>query len=175
MVSGSNQINARDGDDQIFSGNGNDVITTGNGSDYVLGAGGNDVIRTGDGNDTVDTGAGKDQVIGGAGADRFVMSTLNDKDYVRILDFKASDGDKIFVDIDVFTALNIDTFAQQFIANNTGVATTSAQRMIFDTRNGNLYYDPDGSGSQAADHIATLVGVNVLHADQIFLSTAVNS
>ncbi len=166
---GSNKINAGDGNNRVVCADGNDMIVTGKGSDNITGGGGNDLIRAGAGDDKIDAGAGVDWVFGGAGADEFVLGTLYDKDYVRIADFKATDGDLVFFDTFVFTDLNAGTLSQQFVANNTGVATTEQQRVIFDTRNGKLYYDEDGSGSLQADHIATLIGVKALSVEQIIL------
>ena len=164
---GADKINAGDGYNEVYAGAGNDTIVTGKGVDYIVGGAGNDLIRAGAGNDTIDAGTGADRVFGGTGADSFVMATLQDNDYVRILDFKASDGDKVVFDQTLFNGLNMSALAQQFVANTTGVASTAEQRVIFDTRNGNLYYDEDGSGSLKADHVATLVGVKALSAEQL--------
>ncbi len=168
--SGSNKINAGDGDNEIASGSGNDKIVTGKGNDDITGGGGNDLIHAGAGNDRIDAGAGVDRVLGGAGADHFLMSTLGDSAFVRILDFKATDGDRMVFDTSVFTGLSADTLADQFVATATGAATTAEQRVIFDTRNGKLYYDADGSGSLQADHLATLIGSTLLSTDQILFA-----
>lgn len=165
--SGSGKINAGDGNNRVVSGEGNDKVVTGEGDDDIASGGGNDRIRAGAGNDKLDAGAGVDLVFGGAGADKFILSAVEDEGYVRIADFKAAEGDQIGFDTFVFTALNADLRAQQFVANNTGVATTADQRLIFDTRNGKLYYDEDGSGSLKADHIGTLIGATALGIDQI--------
>jgi Ca2+-binding RTX toxin-like protein len=41
-------------------------------------------------------------------------------------------------------------------------ANTLSQRFLFNTTNGNLYFDADGSGVGAAVQIATLAGVGSL-------------
>ncbi len=51
--------------------------------------------------------------------------------------------------------------------NNNGVATTAEQRLIVDVRNGRLFCDEEGSGALMADHIAALIGVRALSAEQI--------
>jgi hypothetical protein len=47
--------------------------------------------------------------------------------------------------------------ASVFVANLFGTFTTPGQRFAYSTLNGNLYYDPDGSGSKfARSVVATL-------------------
>ncbi len=52
----------------------------------------------------------------------------------------------------------------EFLANATGVAAVAANRVIFDTVTGNLWYDADGSGAGQAVQIATLTGIADLAA-----------
>jgi hypothetical protein len=50
----------------------------------------------------------------------------------------------------------------EFLANATGLATTVADRIIFNTATGDVWYDADGSAAGAAVRIATLTGVTDL-------------
>ena len=163
-AAGQDKIRAGDGNNTIHAGAGHDVIFTGSGNDVIYGEAGNDLIRAGAGNDIISSGSGFDQIFGGTGADTFVISALQDRGFAKIQDFKAGEGDMLLFDPVVFNQLNAATLADQFVASATGVASNTDQHLIFDTRNGKLYYDEDGSGAAAAHHIATLVGVHELSA-----------
>jgi Ca2+-binding RTX toxin-like protein len=76
-----------------------------------------------------------------------------------ITDF-AVGTDEIQLSDNVFTALGSAgaLAASQFVANTTGVATTSTQRVVYNTASGALYYDADGSGGQHAAVQIALIG-----------------
>jgi hypothetical protein len=144
------------------TGTGNALANTlvGNASANTLyGLAGNDVLEGADGNDTLIGGSGRDTLKGGAGADKFVFNTAplalhND----TITDFISGDGDSIVLSKSVFAALSVGSLtAEQFHA--AAGATTSldaADRVIYDTTTGKLYYDADGLGGAAAVQFATV-------------------
>jgi Ca2+-binding RTX toxin-like protein len=112
----------------------------------------------GGGNDTLNGGAGNDALTGGAGADRFRFDTpLNattNRDVIR--DFSIAQGDTIELENAVFTAL---TTAGPLAASAFFIgarANTKDQRILYNSANGNLLYDQDGSGAIGSICFATI-------------------
>ena len=89
-------------------------------------------------------------------------------DAVVVTDF-VSGADSLHFDDAIYAALGAvgALAANAFEANLTGVATTATDRLIFDTSNGHLFYDADGSGAGAAALVATLGGGATLAASDI--------
>ncbi|WP_258161085.1 calcium-binding protein [Rhizobium sp. TH2] len=137
------------------------VIGT-NYDDQLTGNAKDNFLRGEDGADTISGGAGNDELVGGGDADIFVFDTaLNEVSNVdNIQDFNESE-DLIHLDIAIFTALaGTGTLgADEFLAVQEGqdvVATSADQRIIYDTVNGDIYYDADGSGAGAMKRFATI-------------------
>lgn len=146
-----------------IGGNGlGNVIITGIGHDFLNGLGGDDQL-TG--------GAGDDTLLGGAGNDRFEYNAVEDGGDI-IVDFgtAAGDNDSLWFNAGGFGGLKAGALkASRFVANADGVATTTDHRFVYDTDNGFLRHDADGSGEGAAEVIAVLVGTPTLSADDIFI------
>jgi Ca2+-binding RTX toxin-like protein len=111
-------------------------------------------------NNTVAGGAGNDKLTGGAGADTFLFNTtLNGAANVdHITDFVAAD-DTINLENGVFTALTTTgrLATSAFYANAGAIAAhDSDDRIVYNTNNGDLFYDPDGIGFSAATKFAVL-------------------
>lgn len=145
---GIENLVAGDGDD-LLTGNGqNNALTGGFGNDTLLGGGGNDVLAG---------GAGADRLTGGAGTDAFVFNVeFGDGNVDRITDFNVTD-DSIQLANAIFTGLNMGAVAASaFVANTSGLAVDGADRIIYETDTGNLYYDADGNGAGASVLFAVL-------------------
>ena len=113
----------------------------------------------GDGNDTIDAGNGADQVWGGAGADSFILAQDPSAWDVWIRDF-APGVDHLHLDARVMPALGASgNFAVNdprfYAAAGASSGHDADDRIIYDTLNGGLYYDPDGNGSNPSQIIAT--------------------
>ena len=151
-----------------------DVSGTGNTLNNVITAGdGFDQLKGGSGNDTLAGGGGNDTLSGGTGNDVFLFDTAlsmanpaNPAYYSPVTsgtdtltDF-ASGTDKIHLSDDVFTALGAPgaLASDVFLASASGLATTTAQRVLYNTSSGALSYDADGSGAQHAAIQIALVG-----------------
>ena len=137
-----------------INGTGNALVNT------ILGNSGANVLNG---------GAGNDKLTGGAGADSFLFDTaLSATTNVdQITDFYVPD-DTIRLENTIFTALTATgtLAAAAFAANTTGLATSSAHRVIYETDTGKLFYDADGSGSGAAVQFAQLAtGLSMTNAD----------
>jgi len=172
-LTGNNRANTLNG------GNGNDNITGNGGNDALNGGGGSDVISGGAGNDVINGGLGADTLMGGTGSDSFVFNTaLGAGNIDVIVDFSPNangNNDVIRLDNAIFTALTqngnqattLDGAAFRIGAS----ATNTAQRIIYNSANGELYYDSDGLGGAAAIHFATLQNApgNVTNNDFVVL------
>lgn len=146
---------------------GNDAINGNGGNDVLSGAAGNDTINGGTGSDVISGGAGNDVLTGGDGNDFFVFNTAPGAGNVdRITDFSNTNGNNDTIRLEntgagLFNALATGTLAANaFTSNATGLATALTHRVIYNTTNGALNYDADGSaGGSQAQQFATLTGV----------------
>lgn len=127
-----------------FTGIGADNANTlrgGGGTDFLSGLGGNDIIYSGSGSDTV---------LGGNGADQFRFDG-GETGFDRILDF-TSGIDRIGLRDSGFAhTLTIDLYQ-----SNAPLAITSNSAVLYNTSNGILSFDADGTGSGVAVVLAQL-------------------
>ena len=135
----------------------NDNLVGGDNNDSISGLAGNDILSGLNGNDTLS---------GGAGADRFVFNTTPNATTNRdtITDFTVAQNDRVALSTATFTGFTpvvgagtVTLAANQF-RSGAGVTTANAatQRVLYNTSNGNLYYDADGTGAAAAVQFATI-------------------
>jgi len=131
--------------------------------DTIFGGLGSDSIDAGAGNDVIYGGKGVDSLYGGSGQDTFVINNLTGPDL--ILDF-VSGEDVIQLGYSTFSALGDSVEVEEFVST-AGFAggNSSGEYLIFDSSDGDLFYDADGSGDGLAVHIATLNIPNDLSAD----------
>jgi Ca2+-binding RTX toxin-like protein len=98
---------------------------------------------------------GNDMLRGQAGADTFVFDrALGNNNVDKIVDF-APGEDMIALDDAVFRGILIGTLVQDAFIIGTS-ALDASDRIIYNSDNGGLYYDVDGTGDQAQIHFATL-------------------
>ncbi|MEY8840049.1 calcium-binding protein, partial [Cribrihabitans sp. XS_ASV171] len=134
---------------------------TGDGEDNLLSG------RAGD--DTLNGGIGNDTLIGGSGADTFQFDQLGAAHTDQVNSFNSSQGDTLALDSAVFTALAGGALlATEFRVNTTGLAEASADRIIYNSDTGQLFYDADGTGATAGAEFAQLTGNPVLDALDFF-------
>lgn len=148
-------------DNSLNGGAGNDTLSGGDGNDSLSGNGGND---------TLIGGSGENTLTGGAGSDQFTftqMQTIFTPCVDQITDF-VSGTDKLAFSKAVFGGLSTavgGNVSTEF--TNAAQAATTAQHLIYDNSNGNLYYDADGSGVGEQVLIAILGGHPGLNAADI--------
>ena len=178
------------GDDTLIGGAGNDsfegegvrfdvpVESIGTGNDSISGGAGNDTLSGNDGNDTLDGGLGNDRLGSGhlsdggtQGNDTFMFTVAPgaaNADVITDFNFGA---DRIVLDGSVHASSGPSgAFAAgdvRFWASGTGTAHDADDRVIYNTSNGQLWYDADGNGGGAAQLIATLEGAPGLTATDI--------
>ena len=152
--------------DRLYGGSGDDTMDGGTNNDMLSGGHGDDELIGNTGNDTLYGGWGADTLTGGTAADVFVFNTLGDGTVDEITDFNVVD-DTIRLDDAAFAGLTAGALAAAaFVANTSGLATSAAHRVIYDTDSGALWFDADGSGAGAAVQFATLTpGLAMTAAD----------
>ncbi len=155
-----------------LTGNGGmNTLDGGDGNDILWGMAGDDVLKGGNGNDELHGGLGADLLTGGAGNDRFVFDTDpgigGNADWIT--DFVK--GDQLVLDDDVFAGIGaagaLDT--AYFRAGAHVTALDGDDHVLYDTASGNLYYDADGSGFDAAVLVASLTGMPAITAADILV------
>jgi serralysin len=115
----------------------------------LSGTNGSNRIVAGAGNDFLRGYLGNDILFGQAGRDTFIFnSTLNAATNVdRIEDYVTAE-DTIWLENLIFVTLAPGTLSTAaFRANATGQAADASDRIIYDTDDGSLYYDRDGTGA----------------------------
>ncbi|MDQ6437245.1 calcium-binding protein [Mesorhizobium sp. LHD-90] len=128
--------------------------------DSLAGDGFGNVIDGGAGNDTLRGYGGKDTLSGGDGKDIFVFSSAlsASANVDAITDFNVAD-DTIRLEAHVFSALPAGALAATaFTVNANGTAGDADDRIIYNSTNGRLFYDADGTGATAAIWFASLWG-----------------
>jgi len=133
-----------------INGTGNTLVNT------LTGNAGANLLDGGAGNDLLYGKAGADTLTGGAGSDKFYFDTAPGAGNVDLITDFTTTKDKIVLDDDIFTAVGAVGVLSSLNFTLGSAATTSAQRVIYDTGTGALYYDADGSGVGAKVQFATL-------------------
>jgi Ca2+-binding RTX toxin-like protein len=144
---------------------GDDTLSGGDGDDYVFGGDGQEILTGGNGNDGFLFGAvakaeNFDEVVDFGGDDWLAFDNL------IFEDLKAEPGSTKQRYVEIVTR-NIDT--DQFQAGEGHVAETADVRLIYDSADGILYYDADGSGAGEAEAIADIGMNHALSAADIFV------
>ena len=137
-----------------IGGTGNSLANriAGNGAGNRLdGGAGHDFLLGGSGNDFLYGGTGTDRLEGGEGLDAFHFDTVPHRvaNADTILDFSAAD-DVIRLDRDVFTGIAVNGRLAPGAFREGGAAADSSDRILYDARTGDIFYDPDGTGEIAA-------------------------
>ncbi|HEY9708810.1 MAG TPA: calcium-binding protein, partial [Oculatellaceae cyanobacterium] len=170
----------------IYSGIDRFQITGTSKDDDITGWLGNDTIRGGAGNDTLTGGGGNDTLTGGAGADRFVYDTGSTFTTTavgvdNIMAFRRR-TDKIVLDKTTFMALtsaaggalsSSDFATINASTNGASIAGASSARIVFNSFNGDLFYNPDGATAELGTGglFAHLSGLTSLSGSDFFVQT----
>jgi hypothetical protein len=165
------------GDDMLQGGIGSDVLNGGSGNDLLQGDADSDVLRGGYGDDSLQGGSGSDVLAGGEGSDHFVFDTFFNgvDDIDQISDFNQNSDwswdeevDKIVLSSTVFSTLAKGDLLQYSFVVGT-VAKKVEERILYNSTEQSLSYDPDGSGVTAAVRFATLLGTVTLSASDFYV------
>jgi serralysin len=147
------------GDDGLFGAAGNDRLFGGDGNDsgtilgvlgnfYVAGlygGNGDDFVDGGAGNDLLNGGAGKDMMLGGPGSDIFEFDTMPGAgNKTNILDFNHK-ADTIHLDNEALTGIGKEGALKPGKFNKASHARDKSDRIVYDSTNGKVFWDDNGS------------------------------
>ncbi|WP_293079825.1 S8 family serine peptidase [Okeania sp. SIO3B5] len=171
---GDDEIIGSRGDDFLYGQDGDDVLEGRLGIDRLFGGDGDDEMNGGQDRDRLNGGSGDDTLSGGASIDRFIFATNQEFDaddigVDEITDFVVGQ-DQIILDRDTFTAINsIETEFATVTSNN--AAATSDAVIVYNSNNGALFYNPNGSASGFGDgaQFATLSNGALLEVDDFII------
>lgn len=173
-------INGTEGDD-LLQGTPEDEVINGLASDDTLYGGmGNDVINGGDGNDKIYGSEGNDTLTGGTGVDPFIFGDFSPFSAESIgtdtiTDF---DSDLISLSKSTFTTLQSVTgsgfsIESEFATVNEDLAAeTSEAFIVYNSTNGKLFYNQNGSidGLGSGAQFATLLNQPSLSAQDFAIA-----
>lgn len=169
----------------------NDTIYGGNGNDYLSGNAGDDYLNGGNGDDFLTGESGNDVLTGGAGRDTFyfhtppslafmaelgtfavvevdALSNFSGSLGVDIITDFASREDQILLSEQMFSALSgVIDFSTVFATVNDDLAAeTSKALIVYNSVNGNLFYNQNGSelGFANGGQFAVLSGAPTITA-----------
>jgi Ca2+-binding RTX toxin-like protein len=144
-------------------------------NDQLSGSFRDEYLEGREGDDTLSGMRGHDTLVGGAGQDRFVFTDEVNSAYSdQVVDF-VSATDKLVFDNAFFTTIGAPgNFAAGDARFVSGAGLTAGQdasdRLVYNTTNGDLYYDSDGNGSGGTELVATLQGAPALAATDIVVT-----
>jgi Ca2+-binding RTX toxin-like protein len=128
----------------------NDIIKGGEGNDRLYAGAGNDRMTGGNGDDLFSGGSGADNMHGGAGRDAFLFNTRPDGtlNLDTIRGYSVAD-DTIWLESRIFTEAGSEGRLKSSAFWKGDAAHYATDRIIYDSADGMLYYDPDGIGAEA--------------------------
>ena len=140
----------------------NDNIDGLTGNDTLKGDAGNDTINGGDGLDILNGEQGTDILTGGSDSDRFLFDigsqfNLADMGSDIITDFNSAELDKIVLSKTTFTSLDSVvgdgfTVTEEFaVVDNGAAVATSTAKIVYNSANGQIFYNPNGITSGFGD------------------------
>lgn len=145
----------------------NNQITGNSVNNSLSGLGGNDTITGGSGDDTLAGGTGNDILIDGDGDDRFLFNTAVSANNIDTVNNLSVGFDTIVLDKTIFSALETAAgntlLASDFaIVNTDAAAALSSDEIVYNSVNGNLFYNTDGGDAGfgvGGGQFATLTGI----------------
>ncbi|MFQ3636941.1 MAG: calcium-binding protein, partial [Cyanobacteriota bacterium] len=161
----SNLLIGNGADNQLWGGDNGDTLRGEGGNDILLGDAGNDVLMGDAGNDLLVGGIGRDTLVGGTGRDSFDLSTTRNGSMDTLINFRPGE-DVLLIPAAEFDLVDLSGALPTALLRQGTRAVLESDRFIYDRSTGNLFFDPDGSGSAPQMQIAQLpVGVALAAAN----------
>jgi VCBS repeat-containing protein len=164
---GGDQLSGQAGDDILFGENGDDELAGGDGNDSLDGSDGDDSLNGGLGGDFLSGGAGTDVLTGGGDADIFHFQFPSEGPD-EITDF-VSGTDTVRFSASGFGGGLSAGGSVSLVSGTDPTATQATGQFLYDTDNGSLFWDVDGTGSEEAVLVATFSNVPSLQASDFFI------
>jgi Ca2+-binding RTX toxin-like protein len=138
------------------------------GDDWLSGGEGEDKLYGRDGDDMLAGGAGNDRLEGGAGADIFLFDTpfMSVTNVDTVADFEIG-IDTIRLDSTFFTGLALGHLSASAFAIDTPTGTDP--QIVYNSANGSLFFDRDGTGPEGTASFAKVAGAPPLTAGSFFV------
>jgi VCBS repeat-containing protein len=159
---GNDSLFGDNGDDQLSGGDGSDNLTGGSGDNSLDGGNDDDFLAGGSDSDVLTGGAGFDMLYGGDGDDIFAFQSASDGPD-DIADF-VSGADTIQVSASGFGGGLTAGGTVSLVSGANPTASGASGQFLFDTDDGRLLWDADGTGTGGAVLIATLSNIPSLAA-----------
>lgn len=140
------------------------TLTGSGGNDSLRGVEGDDILFGGTGNDTLTGLLGADVLTTGKGLDAIAFVNRNEGADL-ITDFNVADDVFLITSSGFADALPLGQLAPaRFAANISGTPTVAVAQFVYDTNDGLLFFDIDGTGGIGPTLLATLVGAPAITA-----------
>ncbi|MCP4380517.1 MAG: hypothetical protein GY798_03705, partial [Hyphomicrobiales bacterium] len=146
-----------------------DTLIGGDEGDVIKGKNGKDTLKGLGGDDELNGGKGKDKMIGGDGKDGFVFADkLKSSNVDKVKDF-AVNVDRIHLNDKIFTKIGNEGGLKGKYFEKGKKADDGKDRIIYDKKTGNLFYDKDGKGGKDQVKFAQLDKKLKLDADDFLV------
>jgi VCBS repeat-containing protein len=159
---GADQLSGQAGHDNLVGENGDDQLSGGDGDDSLEGGDGDDGLVGGDGVDFLTGGVGSDVLTGGVDSDFFNFQSSSDGPD-EITDF-VSGTDTIRVSADGFGGGLAAGGTVSLVSGSDPVVEGDSGQFLYDTDDGRLLWDIDGTGNRDAVLVATFGNIPSLEA-----------
>jgi len=178
---GNDTIDGSDGMDTLDGAGGNDLLidtgtdNTNPNTDSMLGGDGDDTLRgAANAYDTMNGGPGNDQLDGSASADEFLFNVAPGAANADVIIGFSGGFEAIVLDAAAMPGIGPsgtfgNTDPRFFAAPGANAGHDTDDRIVYNTTTGQLWYDADGSGTTAAQLIATLQGAPTLTTANLFV------
>ena len=182
---GDDVLHGGNQDDTLWGGSGHDSLSGEAGNDVLFGELGDDWLSGGDGHDSLDAGDGDDRLEGGVGQDRLtgglgadILSGGLDADFFDIqspssgvdeITDLASGIDKILISAAGFGGGLVAGGTVSLVSGTNPAPSNASGQFLYDSDDGRLFWDADGTGGGGAVLVATLSNLPPLDASDFLV------